>query len=72
MSKLTFQFTKNIPSAFVTEDYTISHDLKDNNFVGVINDAIFMLYCLYVSMFVLEDEQFFVCSMYAGVIYVII
>ena len=27
-----------------------------------------MLYCLYVSMFVLEDEQFFVCSMYAGVI----
>ena len=28
-----------------------------------------MLYCLYVSMFVLEDEHFFyVCFMYAGVI----
>ena len=25
--------------------------------MGVINDAIFMLYCPYVSMFVLEDEQ---------------
>ena len=55
--KVDFSVYKNIPSAFVTEDYTISHDLKDNNFVGVINDAIFMLYCPYVSMFVLEDEQ---------------
>ena len=29
-----FSYKKNIPSAFVTEDNTISHDLKDNNFCG--------------------------------------
>ena len=32
--KVDFSVYKNIPSAFVTEDYTISHDLKDNNFCG--------------------------------------
>ena len=31
--KVDFSVYKNIPSAFVTEDYTISHDLKDNNFL---------------------------------------
>ena len=49
--KVDFSVYKNIPSAFVTEDYTISHDLKDNNFCGShqwCNLHVVMSVCQYV------------------------